>query len=64
MKSFATAVIVTVAFLDVLDVARVIPVLVKSLFQNDTFRNVYCTLGVFHEVKHYDSFKYCLVSMI
>jgi len=49
LKSFATAVIVTVAFLDVLDVARVIPVLVKSLFQNDTFRNVYCTLGVFHE---------------
>lgn len=50
LKSFATAVIVTVAFLDVLDVARVLPVLAESLFANDVFRTVYCTLGVFHEV--------------
>lgn len=50
LKTFATAVIVTLAFLDVLDVARVLPVLVKSLFDNDVFRTVYCTLGVFHEM--------------
>lgn len=49
LKTFATAVIVTVAFLDVLDVARVLPVMAESLFDNDVFRTVYCTLGVFHE---------------
>jgi len=50
LKTFATAVIVTIACLDVLDIGRIIPVLVESLFKNETFRHVYCTLGVFHEL--------------
>ena len=45
-----TAVIITMAVLDVVDVARIVPVLVKSLFDNEIFRHVYCTLGVFHEL--------------
>jgi len=50
LKTFATAVIVTVACLDVVDIGRILPVLVESLFASETFRHVYCTLGVFHEL--------------
>jgi len=50
LKTFSTAVIVTVACLDVLDVGRIIPVLVESLFHMEIFRHVYCSLGVFHEL--------------
>lgn len=50
LKTFVTAVITTVAFLDILDVARVLPVLSEELFGHEIFRHVYCTLGVFHEL--------------
>lgn len=50
LKSFATAIIVTIAVLDVVDIGRIIPVLVESLFDNEIFRHVYCSLGVFHEL--------------
>ena len=49
MKTFVTAVITTIAVLDILDVLRIIPVLVKDLFDMEIFRHVYCSLGVFHE---------------
>jgi len=50
LKTFVTAVIVTIAVLDVIDIGRIVPVLFKSLFKNVIFRHVYCSLGVFHEL--------------
>lgn len=45
-----TAVITTVAFLDILDVLRVMPVLAEYLFLEKIFRHVFCSFGVFHEL--------------
>ena len=45
-----TAVITTVAVLDILDVLRILPVLSVDLFGMEIFRHVYCSLGVFHEL--------------
>lgn len=50
LKTFVTAVIVTIAVLDIVDIGRVVPVLFESLFKNVIFRHVYCSLGVFHEL--------------
>lgn len=50
LKTFVTAVITCVAVLDILDVLRVLPVLSQSLFLDEIFRHVYCSLGVFHEL--------------
>ena len=40
----------TVAVLDIIDVARILPVLSKDVYKESIFQNVYCTLGVFHEL--------------
>ena len=45
-----TALITAIAVLDILDVLRVVPVLVKALFLEEIFRHVFCSLGVFHEL--------------
>ena len=47
-----SAVIVTIAFLDVLDVTRILPMLSKDLYEekSNIFKHVYCSLGVFHEL--------------
>ena len=45
-----TAVITTVAVLDILDVVRILPVLSPDMFNLEIFRHVYCSLGVFHEL--------------
>merc|ERR1711992_460318 len=52
LKTFVSAVIVTIAFLDVLDVTRILPMLSKELYEEKTaiFKHVYCSLGVFHEL--------------
>jgi len=50
LKTFVSAVIVTIAALDILDVARVLPVLSEDLSKESIFRHVYCSLGVFHEL--------------
>jgi len=50
IKTFVTAVITTVAVLDILDVVRILPVLSKDMFELEIFRHVYCSLGVFHEL--------------
>jgi len=50
LKTFVTAVITTVAVLDIVDVVRILPVLSEDLFGIEIFRHVYCTLGVFHEL--------------
>jgi hypothetical protein len=52
IKSFVTAVIVTVAALDVLDVLRTVTILVPQLYDEATgiYMHVYCSLGVFHEL--------------
>jgi len=50
LKTFVTAVITTVAVLDILDVCRILPVLSPELFSMEIFRHVYCSLGVFHEL--------------
>jgi hypothetical protein len=50
LKTFVTAVITTIAFLDIIDVGRVLPVLSKDLFGEQIFRHVYCSMGVFHEL--------------
>lgn len=50
LKTFVTAIIITIAVLDIVDVARIVPILVESLFDNEIFRHVYCTLRVFHEL--------------
>ena len=49
MRTFVNAVIICVAVLDILDVLRVLPVLVESVFGEEIFRHVYCTMGIFHE---------------
>ena len=38
------------AFLDIVDVIRVLPVLVEALFLEQIFRHVFCSMGVFHEL--------------
>ena len=50
LKTFVTAVITTVAVLDILDVVRILPVLSPDMFNLEIFRHVYCSLGVFHEL--------------
>jgi len=52
LKTFVSAVIVTIAFLDVLDVTRILPILSKELYEEKSaiFKHVYCSLGVFHEL--------------
>ena len=45
-----TAVITTVAVLDILDVGRILPVLHEDMFDMEIFRHVYCSFGVFHEL--------------
>ncbi len=45
-----SAVIITIAALDLLDVLRVISVLVEKLFLEMIFRHVFCSMGVFHEL--------------
>lgn len=50
LKTFVTAVMTTVAVLDIIDVGRILPVLSKEVFGEDIFQRVYCTLGVFHEL--------------
>ena len=52
LKTFVSAVIVTIAFLDVLDVTRILPMLSKELYEEKSaiFKHVYCSLGVFHEL--------------
>ena len=45
-----TALITVIAFLDILDVLRVLPVLVEWLFLQKIFRHVFCSFGVFHEL--------------
>ena len=50
LKTFVTAVISTIAVLDIVDVVRVSPVLSADMFAMDEFRHVYCSLGVFHEL--------------
>ena len=50
LKTFVTAVMVTVAVLDIIDVGRILPVLSEEVFGENIFQRVYCTLGVFHEL--------------
>ena len=50
LQTFVTALITTIAFLDILDVLRVLPVLAKDLFNVVIFRHVFCSFGVFHEL--------------
>merc|ERR1712088_1138964 len=50
LKTFVTAVITTVAVLDILDVCRILPVLSPEMFAMEIYRHVYCSLGVFHEL--------------
>merc|ERR1712048_600350 len=50
LKTFVTAVITTVAVLDILDVGRILPVLSPDMFDIEIYRHVYCPLGVFHEL--------------
>lgn len=50
LKTFVTAVISTIAVLDIVDVVRVAPVLSDTMFDLPIFRHVYCSLGVFHEL--------------
>lgn len=50
LKTFVTAVIVTIAVLDIVDVVRILPVLSETVFKEDIFRHVYYSLGVFHEL--------------
>jgi len=50
LKTFVTAVIVTIAVLDIVDVVRILPVLSETVFKQDIFRHVYYSLGVFHEL--------------
>jgi len=50
LKTFVTAVMTTVAVLDIIDVGRILPVLHEKVFEHSIFRNVYCSLGVFHEL--------------
>lgn len=50
LKTFVSAVIITIAVLDILDVLRVLPVLVEALFFEEIFRHVFCSFGVFHEL--------------
>ena len=45
-----TAVITTVAVLDILDVGRILPVLSPDMFDIEIYRHVYCSFGVFHEL--------------
>ena len=45
-----TAVITTVAVLDIVDVLRILPVLSPEMFAMEIYRHVYCSLGVFHEL--------------
>merc|ERR1739838_363458 len=47
---FVTAVITTVAVLDIVDVLRILPVLSPEMFAMEIYRHVYCSLGVFHEL--------------
>jgi hypothetical protein len=50
LQTFVTALITAIAFLDILDVLRVLPVLVEQLFLEEIFRHVFCSIGVFHEL--------------
>ena len=50
LKTFVTAVITTVAVLDILDVGRILPVLSRDMFDMEIYRHVYCSFGVFHEL--------------
>jgi len=50
LKTFVTAVITTIAVLDILDVGRILPVLHEDMFKIEIFRHVYCSFGVFHEL--------------
>lgn len=50
LKTFVTAVMITVAVLDIIDVGRILPVLSPEVFGENIFQRVYCTLGVFHEL--------------
>lgn len=50
LKTFVTAVITTIAVLDIVDVARILPVLSPDMFGLEIYRHVYCSLGVFHEL--------------
>jgi hypothetical protein len=50
LKTFTTATTLVIATLDILDVSRILPVLFKRFFENITYRQVYCSLGVFHEL--------------
>lgn len=50
LKTFVTAVITTIAVLDIVDVLRILPVLSPEMFAMEIYRHVYCSLGVFHEL--------------
>jgi len=50
LKTFVTAVITTVAVLDILDIGRILPVLSPDMFSMEIYRHVYCSFGVFHEL--------------
>jgi hypothetical protein len=50
LQTFVTALITAIAFLDILDVLRVLPVLVEQVFLEEIFRHVFCSFGVFHEL--------------
>jgi len=50
LKTFTTATTLVIATLDILDISRILPVLFKRFFENNTYRQVYCSLGVFHEL--------------
>lgn len=50
LKTFVTAIIITIAVLDMVDVVRILPLLSQSLFYDSIFRHIYCSFGVFHEL--------------
>ena len=50
LKTFVSAVIITISVLDIIDVLRVLPVLPEYLYGFKVFRHVFCSFGVFHEL--------------
>ena len=50
LKTFVSAVIITISVLDIIDVLRVLPVLPEYLYGFQVFRHVFCSFGVFHEL--------------
>lgn len=50
LQTFVTAILITIAVLDIVDVLRVLPVLAETLFLEEIFRHIFCSFGVFHEL--------------